>query len=248
MVFGGSKRNIIKNSYIYRVYVLIKRSIHFILRTVDNNYYKKRLTNIGKHVCIYNNIYLSHPENIYLDDYTRIQSGFKQISNTGKIIIKKYSGIAQDCIFITNSHIPTVGVPQYLLAPLHINDIDQDIIVKEDVWIGARCIILPNCEIGRGAIIGAGSVVTHSIPPYAVAAGSPAKIISSKFTIEEILAHESKLYPVEERMSQEELINIFNRYFDNKKSIGTSFLSTQDEKRLNEEVDKLDMKVNLYNS
>lgn len=248
MVFGVNKINIIKNCNIYRAYVLLKKSIHYILKSVDNNYYKKRLINIGKHVSIYNNIYLSHPENIYLDDYTRIQSGFKQISRTGKIIIKKYSGIAQDCMFITNSHIPTVGIPQYLLAPLHINDIDHDIIIKEDVWIGARCIILPNCEIGRGAIIGAGSVVTHSIPPYAVAAGSPARIISSKFTIEEILAHESKLYPLEERMSQEELIDLFKRYFINKKSIGTSFLSTEDEKRLNEEVDKLDMEVNNYNS
>jgi len=49
--------------------------------------------------------------------------------------------------------------------------------IEDDVWIGARVIILPGLKIGRGAIIGAGAVVTRDVPPYAVCAGNPARVI-----------------------------------------------------------------------
>lgn len=50
--------------------------------------------------------------------------------------------------------------------------------IENDVWIGARVIILPGCKhIGNGVIIGAGSVVTKDIPDYAIVGGNPAKII-----------------------------------------------------------------------
>jgi acetyltransferase-like isoleucine patch superfamily enzyme len=44
-------------------------------------------------------------------------------------------------------------------------------------WIGGNSTILPGVTVGEGAIIGAGSVVTHDIPPYSVAVGVPAKVI-----------------------------------------------------------------------
>ena len=50
--------------------------------------------------------------------------------------------------------------------------------IAGDVWIGARAIILPGCKrIGAHSIIGAGSVVTHDVPDYAIVGGNPAKII-----------------------------------------------------------------------
>ena len=52
------------------------------------------------------------------------------------------------------------------------------LVVHRDVWFGSRCIILPGCkEIGQGVIIGAGAVVTHDVPDYAVVGGNPAKIL-----------------------------------------------------------------------
>jgi acetyltransferase-like isoleucine patch superfamily enzyme len=53
------------------------------------------------------------------------------------------------------------------------------IIIKDNVFIGNHCIILPNVEIGPNCVIGAGSVVTRSVPPDSVFAGNPAKFICS---------------------------------------------------------------------
>lgn len=49
--------------------------------------------------------------------------------------------------------------------------------IGDDVWIGAQVCVLPGVEIGRGSIIGAGSVVTRSVPPFCVAAGNPCRVI-----------------------------------------------------------------------
>lgn len=54
------------------------------------------------------------------------------------------------------------------------------IVIEDDVWIGANTIILPGVKIGKGAVIGAGSVVTKDIPAAAIAVGSPAKVIKHR--------------------------------------------------------------------
>ncbi|WP_214473862.1 CatB-related O-acetyltransferase [Mesorhizobium sp. dw_380] len=60
------------------------------------------------------------------------------------------------------------------------------ITVGNDVWLGARCVILSGVTIGDGAAIGAGSIVTKDIPPYAVAVGNPARVIRYRFAPEVI--------------------------------------------------------------
>jgi acetyltransferase-like isoleucine patch superfamily enzyme len=55
------------------------------------------------------------------------------------------------------------------------------ITVGHDVWIGARCIVLSGVTIGNGAVLGAGSIVTRDIPPYAIAVGNPARTIRYRF-------------------------------------------------------------------
>jgi len=51
------------------------------------------------------------------------------------------------------------------------------VIIEDDVWIGAQCIILKGVTIGARTVIGAGSVVTHSIPADSIAAGNPCKVL-----------------------------------------------------------------------
>lgn len=180
----------------------------------------KRYGYIGKTVTIETPVFFTNQENVYLGDNTRVRRGFLLINNTGKFILKKYSVIATYCTVVTGNHTKNVTVPHTIAGAYHINDKETDVVVGEDVWIGVNCTLLPGTIIGRGAVIGACSMVNKSIPPYAVAVGSPAKIIASSFTIDEIIEHEKSLYPENERFSRKELEVIFEENFKGKKSIG----------------------------
>ncbi|WCE29858.1 CatB-related O-acetyltransferase [Vibrio sp. SCSIO 43137] len=68
---------------------------------------------------------------------------------------------------------------------------NEKIIIGNDVWIGSNVILLPGINIGDGAIIAAGAVVTKDVPPYAIVGGVPAKIIKHRFdsdTVERLLS------------------------------------------------------------
>jgi acetyltransferase-like isoleucine patch superfamily enzyme len=54
------------------------------------------------------------------------------------------------------------------------------IVVEDDVWLGASAIVLGGVTIGRGAVVGAGAVVTRSLPPYSIARGVPARVVGQR--------------------------------------------------------------------
>lgn len=64
--------------------------------------------------------------------------------------------------------------------------INKPVIIGNDVWIGENVFINDGLNIGNGAIIGAHSVVTHDVPPYAIVAGAPARILRFRFSDNEI--------------------------------------------------------------
>lgn len=66
-----------------------------------------------------------------------------------------------------------------------------DVIIGNDVWLGSGAFILSGVTIGSGAIVGANATVTRDVPPYAIVAGNPAKLIRYRFApdvIEKLLA------------------------------------------------------------
>lgn len=83
-------------------------------------------------------------------------------------------------VFITDNFHGDNSYEQLLIRP-----IDRPLLVKgevsigKNVWIGRNVCIMPNVKIGDGAIIGANSVVTHDVPAYCVAAGTPARVIKT---------------------------------------------------------------------
>ena len=76
--------------------------------------------------------------------------------------------------------------------------VDQDMleipptILEDDVWLSHNCLLTPGCKhVGRGAVIGAGAVVVKDVPPYAIVAGVPAKVIRYRFPPDVIEAIEA---------------------------------------------------------
>jgi len=72
-------------------------------------------------------------------------------------------------------------------------DEDLGVQIGRDVWVGTRAIILRGADVGRGSVIAAGSVITKSVPDYAVVGGNPANVISFRFTPPEAVEHEIAL-------------------------------------------------------
>lgn len=66
---------------------------------------------------------------------------------------------------------------------------DQPVVFEGDNWIGANVTILKGVVIGEGAVIGCGAVVNKDVPPYAIVAGIPAKVIKYRFTKEQLAEH-----------------------------------------------------------
>lgn len=107
------------------------------------------------------------------------------------------------------------------------------------MWIGANCTLLHKANIGRGAVIGANSLVTKKVPPYAVVAGNPAKIIAVRFSLEQIIEHEKHLYPEDERLSRKYLEGLFEKEYSKMKTIGTSDISPENCKILEDAKNRL---------
>ncbi|WP_175545407.1 DapH/DapD/GlmU-related protein [Fibrobacter sp. UWB12] len=158
------------------------------------------------------------PGNLFLYDNTNIFSGFTFVSEDGHFIMKSGSGSAQGLTVVTDNHARETGKllkdPELFYG--RKGTVARDVIVEEDVWIGANVTLLPGAKIGRGCNIGAGSVIRSSVPPYAIVLGNPAKVVGFVFTPEEVLEHEKKLYKEEDRLSKELLEKNYNKFFVNR--------------------------------
>ena len=85
--------------------------------------------------------------------------------------------IGENCAISYNVHIRAVTHDPRKPTGPDRKTIEKNIVIGNNVWIGANAYIREGVKIGDNVIIGANSVVTHDIPPNSVAAGVPAKII-----------------------------------------------------------------------
>ena len=179
-----------------------------IAKQIEWTYYKKRLANIGKNSQIGQNFSIINPDGISIGDNFSggcdiALWSWNAVNIKGddcKLIIKNNVSITDRCIisaanrieigngcllgrdtFITdNSHGENISINELNISPHERNIFSKGtVIIGDNVWTGKNVCIMPNVKIGNGAIIGANSVVTHNIPPYSVAVGSPAKVIKT---------------------------------------------------------------------
>jgi maltose O-acetyltransferase len=115
-------------------------------------------------------VYIGDGSDVFIGDRCQINHGCR----LGNVVIGSYVMIGPEVVVLAQLHetrsirIPMVYQGRVAKPPTTIED---------DVWIGTRAIVMPGLRIGRGAIIGAGAVVTRDVPPYVVVAGVPARVI-----------------------------------------------------------------------
>lgn len=97
--------------------------------------------------------------------------------------------------------------------------IPTKIVIEDGAWLGQKSIICEDVKnVGRYAQIGAGSVVRNAIPPYAIVAGNPAKIVGFLYTPEEVIEFEKDKYAENERTDIEKYRKLYDKYFINRMS------------------------------
>jgi len=99
-----------------------------------------------------------------------------------KVSIGNYCSIANNVSIGQGQHaLDDVSTSSLFYGNSYEDLTKEDCVIGNDVWIGVDSIILRGVEIGNGAVVGANSVVTKNVPPFAIVVGSPAKIIKYRF-------------------------------------------------------------------
>lgn len=117
---------------------------------------------------------------LFIGANTHIQPRCQFSAYKGSIRIGRNVQIAPYCSFYPYNH----GVaPDHPISDQPIRS-SGDIVIGEDAWLGVGVSLLDGARIGKGAVIGAGSVVTSDIPDYAIAVGVPARVVKSRMDLD----------------------------------------------------------------
>jgi len=134
----------------------------------------------------------------YIRYPAHVKIGRRTVINRGCCLIASYHH--KEAEISIGNHV-AVGPGTYFLAAGHdyrtrnLANTAGSIYVGDDVWIGARSVILQGVTIGEGAVIAAGSVVTKDVPAYTVAAGVPARVIKERVLSEKELQIKEETMP-----------------------------------------------------
>lgn len=133
---------------------------------------------IGNRTCIHRDtiIETGHGGSLKIGNDTSIQPRCQFSAYKGSIIIGHNVQIAPNCAFYPYNH----GFAVDGLIKNQPLQTKGGITIEDDVWLGFGVIVLDGVKIGTGAVIGAGSVVTHDIPDGAIAVGVPARVVKMR--------------------------------------------------------------------
>lgn len=164
-------------SYAYNLLFII---LEFLPPFIRNILFKIMLNKVGKNVLIDYKVFFRYGASIEIGSNVNINRGCEFFTSfffkNEKITIGDNTAIGYNTKFY---------MAQHDYSKLSLPDTAKGISVGSNVWIAGSVIILPGVKIGDCAVIGANSVVTRDIPPYAIAVGNPAKVIKYR-EIEEI--------------------------------------------------------------
>lgn len=147
-----------------------------VLRTLKNKVYERYWDAAGIRVLANVMIANSHPNpesGIRFGHGIELGS-FVHLDYSGGLYIGNNVTISEGAKIYTHNHTVDKANIHWREQPIRFSALR----IEDDVWIGTNSVILESCNtIGRGAIVGAGAVVTKDVPPYAVVVGNPARVV-----------------------------------------------------------------------
>ncbi len=149
--------------------------------TKTNNIIKTRLIkffggSVGKNLWMTQNVWIDEMQYIEIGDDV-VLSRDLVITTKGGVKIGNRVLIGYGAKILSKNHI----IPKELNEPIRFSGHEEkEIIIEDDVWIGANCVILPGVKLGKGCVVAAGAVVTKNIESYTIVGGVPAKLIKRR--------------------------------------------------------------------
>ncbi|MDF1617246.1 DapH/DapD/GlmU-related protein [Petrocella sp. FN5] len=169
-----------KNLYLMLYYLIGKRMpssdgiLTFGSKRIRAFLVKRIFDVVGQDVNIEKNVFFGKGRGISIGDRSGVGINARI---QGPLSIGKYVMMGPDVIIYTRNHnIQNISIPMMDSGETP----PKPVVIEDDVWIGARAIILPGIRIGQGAVIGAGAVVTKDVANYDIVGGVPAKIIGNR--------------------------------------------------------------------
>ena len=132
--------------------------------------YKKACRPKGLGRVMWNVLYVLYSEYVLgceIKSSTKIGDGFEIFHGARGSVVSPTTVIGNNVSLRQNTTIGSKG----------FSGAEQSPIIEDDVTIGPNVCIIGNVRVGRGSVIGAGAVVVDSVPPYAIVAGNPARVI-----------------------------------------------------------------------
>lgn len=164
---------------IIEIFSLINKVIYrfFVMKLV-----KLRFSIVGKNVYVGKYGTFSY-ENIQIGDNSSIGQYANFVSTRARIIIGNHVMFGPHVTIVTGDH--RIDIRGRFMNTItddeKLPENDQNVVIKDDVWIGANTIILKGVTIGTGCVIAAGSVITKNANAYGIYGGNPAKLIKMRF-------------------------------------------------------------------
>lgn len=159
-------KSIVQETEVFLVHLLGAIPSHTFRKIV----HKSAGVKMGRGSTIHMGVSFYDPKNVVIGHDTII--GEKSVlDGRDKLTIGDHVAIASEVMIYNSQHDIHDPFFSAVTKPVHIEDY---------VFIGPRVIILPGIRVGRGAIVAAGAVVTHDVPPFTVVGGVPAKVIGER--------------------------------------------------------------------
>lgn len=161
-----------------------------LIRTIRRNNFQKKWKSLNTHnfTSVGNNEFPLRNVSIGSFTYGVLNIYSLYIQSSEKLNIGNFVSIAPNVQFLLGANHQTDTITTY---PLYSRFIEYDkidalskgeITIEDEVWLGTNTIVFSGVNIGKGAIIASGSIVTKDVPPYSIYGGNPAKLIKMRFS------------------------------------------------------------------